>query len=353
MNRTNNLNNSSSSSDSLLNLMQKLSTREEKVSLIKIILDRLPKILIYTNFFILAVLYVCTVTVSLPFLFLGGIVFALVFASRAISEFGRIFKNKSDSYEDSEILLELEPEKYLPLVAKIEKHNLFDFVALLILGLSLATLGITLLTVPAFLGMFLHLHVIFKISLIFFGALFINKSIAYFRLKFFRKKLGFITKNVTNILLYISGLALGIFSMITVGFLNPVPILFTTVFICRTVASVFCMFPESRMARDLTRIFESISLAIIGFALLIVGILFASAVTNLIGLSVLFTKSVSIVLGVLFLCSALAKIWIGSKLEEIDSEINLEMPLCSCTYCEYIASLRDRMPGMKESELFL
>ena len=283
----------------------------DHVSLKKRILGRLPKILIYSSFAVLAIIYACTVTASLPVLFIGGIVFASVFALRAIAESWRIFNKKSYEYDDY--------EENGGSRTHIERQRLLDIGSLIILGLALIALGISFVIAPSVLSVFMHLPVIFKIGSAILGMLFICKSASYFKSKAFQNLLGCVVKNLPDTFLYASGLALGIFSLIMTGGLAIVPILFTSIFACRTAASICHMFPNINLARNLARAFETSSLMIIGLGLLFAGILVAPAIATSLGISALFVKIATITIGSLFIFSGAAKMWVGKKLEDMNN----------------------------------
>ena len=282
----------------------------------KQILGRLPKILIYASFAVISIFYSCLATTSTPVLFAAGMVLASVFILCSIAEFWRIFKNKSSDYVNKE---EQSVSKN-----KSDKQRWIDFSALFLLGLSLIALGMTFMTAPAFLGIFMYVHTVFKISLSVLGVFFVGKSIFCLNSKFFRKRAGLIIKNLPDILLYASGFALGIFSLVLTGGLAPVPIILTTVvFALRTIASICNIFQQkSQTARNLAIKFEAASLATIGCVLIISVILFAPAIAALIGTSTLFVKITLLITGFLFALSAITKFWIGSKLKELE-EVNI------------------------------
>ena len=285
-------------------------------TLLERIWGRLPKVLIYASFAVFSIIYVCTVTVSLPILFGIGLVIGTVFALRAAAEFWRIFKNKSDDYVNKEADRE-NPEGKSSIT--IEKQRLLDFIALLIFGLSLVALGITLVASPAFLGIFLQTPIIFKIVLIALGSLFVFKSMSYFESKLSRTRLGCVAKNLPDTLLYVAGLSLGIFSLVITGGLSTIPILFTTVFACLTASSICHMFPNKQIARKLSRNLEIASLMVVSLGLFFAGILASPVIAASLGISVLFIKTALLITGFLFTLSALAKAWVGAKLEDMDN----------------------------------
>ena len=285
------------------------------VSMLEQIFGRLPKILIYASSAVFFIIYICSVTASLPVVFVSSLVVGTVFALRAAAEFWRIFKNKSDDYINKEADRE-NPEGKSSIT--IEKQRWLDFIALLISGLSLIVLGTILLASPMILGIFLQASIIFKISLIAFGSLFIFKSISYFESKLSCGRLGYIFKNLPDTLLYGAGLLLGISSLIMTGGLSIVPILFTSFFACRTASSICHMFPNKRIARNLAIKLEAVSLVIIACALIFSGILLAPTFATLIGTSTLFVKIALLITGFLFACSALAKFLVGLKLKELE-----------------------------------
>ena len=283
------------------------------------ILGRLPKILIYASFAVISIFYSCLAATSTPVLFTAGIIIASVFILRSIAELCRIFNNKSNGYVNE--------EEQIVSRNKSDKQHWIDFCALLMLGLSLIALGITFMVAPAFLGIFMHVHTVFKIGLSILGVFFVGKDISCLNSKLFRKRAGLIIKNLPDVLLYASGFALGIFSLVLTGGLAPVPIILTTVvFALRTIASICNIFQQkSQTARNLAIKFEAISLAMIGCALIISGILFSPAVAALIGTSTLFVKMTLLITGFLFALSAAAKFWVGSKLKELE-EVNISIP---------------------------
>ena len=286
------------------------STREQ-------ILGRLPKILIYAGLAVISIFYSCLTATSTPILFAAGMILASIFILRSVAEFLRMFKNKSNDYADK--------QKQLVLKSKLDKQRLIDFSVLLTFGLLLMVLGVTFILAPAFSGIFMHVHTVFKIGLSVIGAFFISKSISCLNSKLFRKRTGLIIKNLPDVLLYASECALGIFSLVLTEGFAIIPVMFTIVFALRTIASICHIFQQNRTARNLAIKLESISLGMIACTLTISGILFAPNVAVLIGISTLFVKITLLITGFLFTLSAVAKAWVGSKLKELE-EASISFP---------------------------
>lgn len=303
------------------------------------ILGHLPKILIYASFAVISIFYSCLVATSTPVLFAAGIILTSIFILRSVAELWRIFKDKSNDYANK--------GEQIVSRNKSDKQCWIDFCALLMLGLSLIALGITFMIAPTFLGIFMHVHTIFKVSLSILGVCFVGKSLSCLNSKLFRKRAGLIIKNLPDILLYTSGFALGIFSMVLTGGLAPVSIMFTTiVFSLRTIASICHIFQQSRTAQNLAIKLEAMSLAIIGGVLIISGILCSPTVAALIGISTLFVKITLLITGFLFTLSSVAKFWIGTKLKELE-EINISFPSeLNNKSLNFITPLNNKQPNV-------
>lgn len=279
-----------------------------KLSNLNFELGRIPNILLYVSFAVLSVFY--ALTVAAPVLFACGIILATAFGLRAFAEVWKVFtKGKSDK------LNWLRP-------------NFLESLSSGIIGAGLLTLGILMLINPAFLGAFLGVSFAVKIGLVAAGVTFLAKGVFnYFSRKIDSQnspKLKPFLDNLLDVVLYGAGLGLGIMALILNGAFAIAPVLFATVFLMRTAASVFRIFnkdSERTMPAKIARGLEVASLFLVGGLLLVSAIAFAPTIAAFLGLPALFCQIAGCIAGGLFAFAALAKMLVGSKIELFDTLI--------------------------------
>lgn len=327
----------------------------------KVILGRLPKVLLNAGFAVLSAVFAFSV-VATPVLSIGGVVLTLVFASRAADEMVKIVNRSIETGKNEVLDITEVPDnarnnssdnsvRSMKLSSiNWKKPGLWKYLSSCLLGIGLILFGIALFIMPAsFLGALAGLGLFAKIGAIVAGfAFFVKGYIDYAKFhcgdasKFERnRKIDAISnrilhcaksyiRHILDCLLYSACAVLGIAALATGGF-GIMPLVFAGVFAVYAVSSLLRMdgrpyiidcYGKQKIARCL----EAIALGVMGLALIVGGVFFAPALLGAFGLTAtLFTKIASIFMGVFFAGAGLFKILFGARLKFLDSRFNGEL----------------------------
>ena len=188
-----------------------------------------------------------------------------------------------------------------------------NFAAPLLLSLGLLGFGILAFATPALLGM-TGLSLVFKICSLVAGTAFAAKALLGDTCKRATNLIPRLIKNVPNVLIYGTGLALGISVLVLNGAFTIIPAVFTLIFALRTVASVLDVFGKNDSTKGIgmvARLIKTISFAVSAVSLGAAAIFFAPAVASWMGVTALFVQIAGGIGGGVCLVSAVVKFMFG------------------------------------------
>lgn len=194
-----------------------------------------------------------------------------------------------------------------------------NFLAPSLLSFGLLCFGILAFFAPALLGM-TELSLVFKICSLVASAAFAGKaSVNILLANAFKSspKINLIGKwmnGPSNVLIYGTGLVLGISVLVLNGALTPISVVFTLIFALRTVASVLDVFGKNDSTEGVGRVarfLKSISFAVSAVSLGAAAIFFAPAVAFGMGVTASFVQIAGGIGGLVCLFAAIMKFMFG------------------------------------------
>lgn len=280
---------------------------------------------------------------NIPVFMIGGGILALASVLYTVADAWELVKsvnNKSGGNIESGLIKSIEETESSPSKMTQGKGILewLNFAAPLLLGFGLLSFGI-LASTPALLGM-TGLSLVFKICSLVSGTAFALKALVSILLGDTCKRATSLIKrfikNVPNVFIYGTGLALGISVLVLNGALSVIPLVFTLVFALRTVASVLDIFGENDSTKGVGRVarfLKSISFAVSAVSLGAAAIFFAPAVASFMGVTASFVQIAGGIGGGVCLFAAVMKFMFG-----FGSSSELKFSLCHKIFVE--ASLK-------------
>lgn len=326
-------NSSSSFSDfgrSFKGSSRKLMENDEEIktkSKIKEIAYMLSKIFLDASLIATGVLLFCFSTG--PVFIIGGGIFALASILYTVADAWKFVKNIKAQSEINRVSFETikrdSEDSGSPMQNRgKEIHEWLNFAAPLLLSLGLLCFGILAFATPALLGM-TGLSLVFKICSLVAGAAFGMKALMNLlgyegskNSSFFKMLL----KNAPNVFIYGTGLALGISVLVLNGAFTAIPVVFTSIFGLRTVASVLDIFGKNNSTKGVGRVarfLKSISFAVSAVSLGAAAIFFAPAVAPWIGVTASFVQIAGGIGGGVCLFAAIMKFMFGfGSIDELE-----------------------------------